>query len=339
MRDDRVGQDLALAHELERASAVHPALAAGRIDAHVRAHRQVHVDLHRPRVPGDHADAAAALDVLQSFLHRGRAAGTLEDAIGAPAARDLAHAIAQVLVADVDRVVGAELFADGQTGVARPGQDDARGPEGLAELHRDEPDRAGALHQDGLAGDVAAHQVDRPERRGGGGDHASLLEREISRQLVKRVDVVHRVLGEPAVAGEPLRAVPLGDVAVVQAGGVPALDTVLAAVAALVDLDRDAIADAELVDTRTERGDGAGVLVAHHEAAGRLALQRAVQHLHVGAADRRDLDLQQHFTRARLGSRPGPRPHLVAFAATRAFHAGRRRHTPPPPAIRRALAR
>src|SRR6266403_3954058 len=102
VRDDRVGQDLALAHELERASAVHAALTARRLDAHVRAHGEVHVDLARARVPGDHADAAAALDVLERFLHRARAAGALEDAVGPPAARDLAHAVAEVLVADVD---------------------------------------------------------------------------------------------------------------------------------------------------------------------------------------------------------------------------------------------
>ena len=35
--------------------------------------------------------------------------------------------------------------------------------ERLAELHRDEPDGARALHQHGLAGEIAAHQIDGPE--------------------------------------------------------------------------------------------------------------------------------------------------------------------------------
>src|SRR5262245_54730180 len=107
--DDGIGQDLALAHELERAPAVHPALAARRVDAHVGAHGQVHVDLDRPAVPGHHADAATALDVLERFLHRRGAAGALEHTVGAPPAGDLTHPFAQIFAADVDREIRAEL--------------------------------------------------------------------------------------------------------------------------------------------------------------------------------------------------------------------------------------
>src|SRR5262249_37759137 len=73
--DDRIGQDLPLAHEPDGAPAVHPALAARRVDAHVGAYGQVHVALARPVVPGAHADAPAPLDVLERLLHRRRAAG------------------------------------------------------------------------------------------------------------------------------------------------------------------------------------------------------------------------------------------------------------------------
>src|SRR5438093_3797545 len=274
--DDRIGQDLALAHQLERAAAVHPALAARRVDAHVGAHGQVHVDLDRPVVPGHDADAPAALHVLERLLHRCGSAGALEHAVGPAPARDLADPLAQLLPADVDREVRAELAADGQPRLAGPGEDDAGGAERLAELHGDEADRARALDQHRLARDVAAHEVDGPQGRGRRGHHARLLEGQVRRQPVEGVDVVDRVLGEAAVAGETLRAMPLPDVAVVQAGGVPALDAVLAAVAALVHLDRDAVAHPKLVDAGTERGDRAGVLVAHHERPGRLPLQRAV---------------------------------------------------------------
>src|SRR5262249_14018183 len=150
--------------------------------------------------------------------------------------------------------------------------------------------------------------------------------------------VVHRVLGEPAVAGQSLGTVTLRDVAVIQAGRVPALDAVLAPVAALVDLDRDAIADPELVDPGTEGGDRPRVLVAHHETAGRLALECAVQHLHVGTTDRRDLDLEQHLTRSRLGAGPGLDAYLVGLVKDHGFHRGRRRHMLPS-ARERALAR
>src|SRR5438445_6861833 len=133
MRDDRIGQDLALAHELERAPTVHAALSARRVDAHVRAHGQVHVDLDGARIPGDYADAAPPLDVLERFLHRAGPTGAFEDTIGAPAARDLAHAIAEVLVADVDRVVVAQLLTDRQPRVAGAGEDDPRRAERLDE--------------------------------------------------------------------------------------------------------------------------------------------------------------------------------------------------------------
>src|SRR4030095_12682952 len=99
--DDRIGQDLALAHQLERAAAVHPALAARGVDAHVGAHGQVHVDLDRPVVPGDHADPSAALDVLERLLHRRGAARALEHAVGAPPAGDLTNPFAEIFAADV----------------------------------------------------------------------------------------------------------------------------------------------------------------------------------------------------------------------------------------------
>ena len=217
-------------------------------------------------------------------------------------------------------MVGPELRADREPRVARARQDDPGGAERLAELDRDEPDRARALHEHRLAGDVAAHQVDRPERRGGRRDHAGLLEGKIRRQPVEGGDVVHRELGEPAVAGEALGAVALGDVAVVEAGRVPALDAVLAAVAALVHLDGNAVTDPELVDAGPEGGDRPGVLVAHHELAGRLTLERPVQHLHVRAADRGDLDLQEHFARAGLGAGPGLDAQVVGAVENRGFH-------------------
>src|SRR5712671_572773 len=137
--DDRIGQDLAFAHELERAPAVHPALSARRVDADVRTHGEIHVDLDRARVPGDDADASPTPDVLERLLHRARPAGALENAVGAPAAGDLPHTIAEVLVANVDGMVGAQLLADRQPRVAGAGEDDPGGAEGLAELDGDEP--------------------------------------------------------------------------------------------------------------------------------------------------------------------------------------------------------
>ena len=188
--------------------------------------------------------------------------------------------------------------------IAGAGQDHPLGTERLAELDGEEADGSRALDEHGLAGEVAAHEIDRPERRGGRGHHAGLLEGEVVGQPVERVDVVDRVLGEAAVAGQPLGAVALGQVAVVQARGVPALDAVLAALAALVHLDGHAVADLELVHARPQRRHRSRILVAHDELARGLAQELPVQDLHVGPADGRDVDLEQHLARPRLGHRP-----------------------------------
>src|SRR5215831_20158733 len=64
VRDDGIGRELARAHERQGPPAVHPALAPGGVDPDVAAHRQVHVELDRARVPGHHADPAPALHAL-----------------------------------------------------------------------------------------------------------------------------------------------------------------------------------------------------------------------------------------------------------------------------------
>src|SRR5207244_13182968 len=87
------------------------------------------------------------------------------------------------------------------------------------------------------------------------------------RDAVERVDVIDRVLGQPAVGGEAVGAMPALDVAVVQAGGVHAADAVLAAAAAHVGLDHDPIADLELVHGATDGDHLAGVLVPEDELA------------------------------------------------------------------------
>src|SRR5437879_11194653 len=92
----------------------------------------------------------------------------------------------------------------------------------------------------------------------------------------------------------------LRDVAVVQTRGVPALDAVLAALAALVYLDRHAIAHLELVHSGPQRRHRAGVLVSHDERTVGLPEELAVQNLHVGSADGGDVDLEQDLPRSRI---------------------------------------
>ena len=67
-------------------------------------------------------------------------------------------------MAHVDRKVGAQALADRQARIASAGQDDALRAEGLAELDRDEADGSGPEDEHRFAGDVAAHEIDGPER-------------------------------------------------------------------------------------------------------------------------------------------------------------------------------
>src|SRR5438034_1004179 len=141
MRDDRVRRDLTGAHERQRAAAVHSALASRRIDADIAADREIHVHLHRSRVPGHDANATAALDVLERLLHGGRATSAFEDGVCPFPARDLANAIGQVLRSYIDREVCAKALADLQARVAGAAEDDSFRSERLAELNRNQPDR------------------------------------------------------------------------------------------------------------------------------------------------------------------------------------------------------
>src|SRR5215470_11774134 len=159
MRDDGARVDLARAHERERPTGVHPALAARGVDADVTAHGQVHVHLNRSAIPGDHADPAAALDALEGFLHRRRPTGALQHRIGALAPGDLAHALHELLPMNVDDEVGPEAEADLKSFVPGAAQDYAFRAEGLAELHSHEADGAGPLDEEGLPGDIASHEI------------------------------------------------------------------------------------------------------------------------------------------------------------------------------------
>ena len=88
--------------------------------------------------------------------------------------------------------------------------------------------------------------------------------------------MIDGVFGEAAVAGKTFRAMPFFEIAVIQARGVPTFDAVLAALAPLVYLDGDAVADLELIDARSQRRDGAGIFMAHDKFPGGLSLERAV---------------------------------------------------------------
>jgi hypothetical protein len=123
--------------------------------------------------------------------------------------------------------------------------------------------------------------------------------------------MIDGVFCETPVAGETFRAVAFGEISVIQAGGVPAFDAVFAAVAALVHLHGDPLSDLELVDAWPQRGHGSGILVAHDELTCRLPLERPVQDLYVGSADRSDIHPQENLAVAELRHRTLLHPHII----------------------------
>src|SRR4029453_9209816 len=98
------------------------------------------------------------------------------------------------------------------------------------------------------------------------------------------------------------------------------------ALPALLHLDGHPVAHAELVDTRAERRHRARILVTHDELAFGLSLELSMEHLHVGATDRRDLDLQQYLARPQLGHGPGLPPHFASAMENDRLHGGRNGH-------------
>ena len=147
----------------------------------------------------DHEAPAAA-----QRLDRGRpgvGADVLVDDVGAAAARQLPHRREHVVAAVVDGRVRASLARDGQHLVARGRRDHAR-PERRGERHGGAADaRAGAPHEDPLAGLQARA---RHQHAPGGGEHerigGGLGE---AQRLGLRVQVAH---GHDAVVGVRARA-------------------------------------------------------------------------------------------------------------------------------------
>jgi hypothetical protein len=82
------------------------------------------------------------------------------------------------------------------------------------------------------------------------------------------------------------------EIAVIQARRIPAFDAILAALASLVYLYSNSVADLKLIDAWAQRRDGACVLVPHDELPSGLSLKRTVENFNVGPADRRNFHFQ-----------------------------------------------
>ena len=231
-----------------------------------------------------------------------------------------------VLLGDVDHVVGAQPLAHLEAALARAGEDHRLRAQRLGDADAHQADRPGTEHDDGLAGNDAAHDVEAVHGGARRDDQRRLLVRHVVGNVDHGVDAVDGVFGKAAVRAEAVGAMALLAVAVVEAGGVHALAAALAAAAAGVHLDRDAIADLELVDGRTELHHRAHVFVARRKAfvERRSAVddrgQPVLDDLDVGGADGDGVDAHQHFGAAGFGHRLFDQAEFVRAAQHPGLH-------------------
>ena len=127
----------------------------------------------------------------------------------------------------------------------------AAAPSALATPTPISPIGPGPMTTTRLAGDDPAHHVEAVHRGPGRDDQCRLRVGHVVGDVDHRVDVVDGVFGEPAIGAEAVGAVALLAVAVIEARGVHAFAAALAAAAAGMHLDRDAVAD-----LRTRRPSG-----------------------------------------------------------------------------------
>ena len=319
-----------LRHQRRRAVGRAPALAADAVDVDVVAHEIRDVDRDRLVRKRGEAQLAAAVEHACRVVDRVRRGGTFEHVVETVSAGETPDRLDRILPAYVDHVVGAELAADLQAVVARAGEDHRSGAQCLGDGDPEQADRAGAQHRHAFAGDEPTQFGEPVHRRAGGDDQCRLLVRHVVRDRDERVDVIDLIFAKAAVGGKAVGAVALVAVAVieavVEAGGVHAFAATFALTAAGVDLDRDALADAALVDARTERDDRAHVFVSRREVLveRQAALdhrRRAVRdHLEVGRADRDRVDAHQNFGAARHRHRLFAKRELARIAQHPCLH-------------------
>ena len=264
-------------------------------------------------------DPAAGRDVVERLRHRlGGVRGHLDHDVGAATVRELAHAPPDVLLLDVDHVVGAELACERELRrVAREaGHDDRVGARRARRHDRRETALAGAEDQHRVAG-AGRGNLDRPAKSGAERvEHDREARRDVGAHLVHdRARVEVHVVG--VAAPEPGR-VRQRHVAVREHRPAPAahliaaLETRATVTARDRRLDRDTVADVDLPALRrtvADRGDHAERLVSRdHRHRDR---DRAGVLLHVAAADAARLDAKDRALGVDRGNRQLAQPELA----------------------------
>ena len=154
----------------------------------------------------------------------------------------------RVLLTGINDMVRAEAVSHFQTTRARPHQDDPGSPELLAGLDGHEAHRARAKDGNVVPRNIAAGRVEAIQTRPSGGNQHRILERHLRRHFVERADMVQHIFRKPAISGHAGGAMALLGIAIVQAGGIFANETVITPAAAVMRFNTDPVTHGEFID-------------------------------------------------------------------------------------------
>ena len=331
MRVNDLGVEALLRHQRGGAVRRAPALAADAVNVDVVAHEIGQIDRHLFAGERGETDAAAAIDHPRRLVESVRRARAFQHVLDALASGQPGDSRDGILVAHIDDRVRPEFAAHFQPAVARAGQNNRRGAERLGDRNPHQSDRSRAGHDDALAGDQPAHDVEPVHRGAGRDDQRRFRVRHVVRDMDHRVDIVDGIFGKAAIGREAVRAVSFRREAVVEARGIHALAAARAAAAPGMDLDRDPVADLEFVHRRTKLDDRAHVFVAdrkilvERQFAFDHRRQAVPQYFDVCRADRDRVDTDQHLRRAGLRHRLFDQRQFLGAAEHPCLHRARHR--------------
>ncbi|MPL59882.1 hypothetical protein SDC9_05438 [bioreactor metagenome] len=286
MGEQILSLDLAHPHQLKSPVYTALALAPDRIEVVGILHADAEVSGDCVLEMGHQDDVPALAHNTDSLLEAGAVARGEQHKIGAVASGLPLYRRDGIFLVQIDHHIGAQFFPEVQPLVPGAGENNLARPQGLGALNGHEPDGSGAYYGHRVAGHETAGMLDTEESGARGGDDRCLVEGNIVGNLADGIHVIHRVLGETAIGSEAVSPMSLGQIAVIEAGGILAVDAIATTPAALVHLDGHPVSQDELVHRLAQFDDSTRVLVADDKSTHRGLLDHAPgDDLHVTAAD------------------------------------------------------
>src|SRR3569833_1361276 len=207
-----------LRHERFRTMRGALAFAADAKDVDDVADEMGDIDFGRLAGESREADTATAVDHTRRFVDRVWSTRALDHVIDTLAAVEFARLGNNVfLVVHIDDVIRTQLLADLKAIVARAGENDRLCAERLGNRDAQQADRARTRDDNALASNEAAKFGQAIHRGACRYDQRRLYIRHRVGDTHERIDVVDGVFGEATIGGETIGAMPLVEVAVVQA--------------------------------------------------------------------------------------------------------------------------